>query len=72
MRAGDIAAAVAFLRCTFLDSRRKRSELFFHLFAAAVGTNAGIFAAMAFEKLIYPAALTALILEYRHIRLLTT
>ena len=71
MWAGIVAAAVAFFRGPFLDSRRKRAELFFHLFAAAVGTNVGIFAAMAFEKLTYPAALTALIFKNRHIQLLT-
>jgi hypothetical protein len=69
MRAFMVAAAVAFLRWPIRDSGRKRAELFFQLFAAAMHAlfrfgitgSTTLTTGRYFEKFTYPAAFTALI-----------
>ena len=68
MRASMVAAAIAALRCTFLNLRSKYRQLFLQFFAAAVPAASALTrsAGEVFQKLIYLAALTAFILINRH------
>ncbi len=66
MRARMVAAPVALLRLAFLNPRRKSRKLLVELGTSAVRTGPLGLAGAAFQKLTYPAAVTALILKNRH------
>jgi hypothetical protein len=68
MRTSVIAATQAFLRLSFLDSRRKHRNLSYQLAAAAMRTLLNVGVAARFKQLGYLATLAAFIFKNRHIK----